>query len=430
MFRMLIPACVALLPLLNCLSSVPAQDANTAKADQITFSPNDWPGWRGPDGNGIAEPNQSPPLHWSKTENVVWEAPIPGHGHSSPTVIGDLVVITTADTEAQVQAVLAFDRQTGELRWRTDVHKGNLDTKGHNKTSQASSTVASDGERLFINFLNNGGIHATALDFAGKQLWQTKISDYQTHQGFGASPMLHGPHVFFTSDHRGGGVLAALDRGTGKVVWEQKRPEKPNYSSAVVLHAAGRDQLLLQGCDLVSSFDPLTGEKLWEVEGATTECVTTMVTDGERVFTSGGFPRKHIQAVAADGSGETAWESNTQVYVPSMIARDGYLYALNDGGIATCFESATGKELWKGRLKGTFTSSLVLVGDHLFATNETGTTFIFKATSERFELVGENQLGDNRIFATPTICGSRIYMRITEGTGEDQRDLLYCLGEG
>lgn len=423
---------LAFLPLIPCLLSLApatAQDAKTTPVDPIAVSSNDWPAWRGANGNGIADPNQSPPLQWSKTENVVWQAPIPGHGHSSPTVIGDLVVITTADTEAQLQTVLAFDRQTGKLRWRTDVHKGNLDTKGHDKTSQASATVASDGERLFINFLNNGGIHATALDFEGKQLWRTKISDYQTHQGFGASPMLYGPHVFFTSDHRGGGVLAALDRATGKVVWEAKRPEKPNYASAVVVHAAGRDQLVLQGCDLVSSFDPLTGEKLWEVEGATTECVTTVVTDGDRVFTSGGFPRKHIQAVAADGSGKTAWESNTQIYVPSMIVKDGHLFALNDGGIATCFESATGKELWKGRLKGTFTSSLVLVGDHLFATNETGSTFIFKATPDRFELIGENQLGDNRIFATPAICGGRIYMRITEGTGEDQRDLLYCLGE-
>ena len=153
------------------------------------------------------------------------------------------------------------------------------------------------------------------------------------------------------------------------------------------MHAAGRDQLVLQGCDLISSFDPLSGTKLWEIEGATTECVTTMVSDGERVFTSGGYPRKHIQAVVADGSGTTAWESNAQIYVPSMIAHRGQLYALNDGGVVTCLESKTGEELWKGRIKGTFSASLVLVGELLFATSESGATYIIMADPDRFELV-------------------------------------------
>src|SRR5690606_6554536 len=99
-----------------------------------------------------------------------------------------------------------------------------------------------------------------------------------------------------------------------------------------VVNAAGRDQLVIHGVDLISSFDPQSGEKLWEIEGATTECVTTMVSDGERVFSTGGYPRKHVQAVLADGSGKTAWELDTQVYVPSMIVRDGYLYAIQDNG--------------------------------------------------------------------------------------------------
>ena len=83
--------------------------------------------------------------------------------------------------------------------------------------------------------------------------------------------------------------------------------------------------MVLAGCDLISSFDPLTGKKLWEIKGATEECVVTAVTDGERVFTSGGWPRNHTVAVRGDGSGEIAWQNNTRVYVPSMIAKAGHL---------------------------------------------------------------------------------------------------------
>ena len=48
---------------------------------------------------------------------------------------------------------------------------------------------------------------------------------------------------------------------------------------------------MLTGCDLVTGLDPLTGKKLWETKGATTECVTSVVTDGRLVFTSGGYPK-------------------------------------------------------------------------------------------------------------------------------------------
>jgi outer membrane protein assembly factor BamB len=145
------------------------------------------------------------------------------------------------------------------------------------------------------------------------------------------------------------------------------------------------------------------------------------------VLTSGGYPRNHVAAVRADGSGRSAWENNVRVYVPSMLIQDDILYAVTDDGVAMCWRAATGEELWKGRLGGTFSSSPVLVGPHIYATNEAGRTFIFRATPERFELVAENQLGDD-VFATPAICGGRIYLRVAEQEGEKRQEYLYCIG--
>jgi outer membrane protein assembly factor BamB len=403
------------------------EDIATAPRNTIPFVATDWPCWRGAQGNGIASPDQLPPLHWDQSVNVVWKAPVPGRGHSSPIVVGDRVIVTTAQEDREIQSVLCFDRSSGARRWQTAVHEGGLVRKGNKKTTQASATAACDGQRLFVNFLNRDAIYTTALDLDGKQLWQTKVSDFAIHQGFGSSPALYGPLVFVTTDSRGGGVVAALERTTGKIAWQAPRPEKANYASVAVLHAAGRDQLVVHGCDLVSSFDPLTGKKLWEIDGGTTECVTTLVTDGERVFVSGGYPRKHVQAVLADGSGRTAWENNSQVYVPSMVHKDGYLFAAQDAGVATCWKSDTGDEVWKERLGGTFTASLVLVGENIFATNESGQTFIFKASPSKFELVAENKLGDE-VYATPAICGGRIYMRVVEHVGDQRQEVLYCVG--
>lgn len=412
-----------------------ASDGRTVGAEGADVSPihvaaTDWPWWRGPNRNGVALGDQKPPVHWTDQQNVLWRALVAGRGHGSPTIVGEQVLLATADEEREIQSVLCYDRNTGKLLWKTDVHHGGIERKGNLKASQASSTVACDGERVFINFLNESAIYTTALARNGKRLWQTKIADYVVHQGYGSSPALYQSLVIVSADNKGGsGAVAALDRGTGTIVWRHGRPKTPNYASPIILPVAGRDQLLLVGCNLVSSYDPLSGRRLWEIDGATTECVTSTVSDGKRIFTSGGYPKNHVSAVRADGSGEVVWEDTTRIYVPSMLVRDEFLYAVSDAGIAVCWAAATGKQAWKARVGGTFSSSPVMVGEHIYATDESGKTVIFKASPESFELVAQNQLGDE-VFATPAICGDRIYMRVAENLDGRRQEMLYCLGNG
>lgn len=387
----------------------------------------DWPCWRGPNRDGIANSNQEPPTEWSDTQNIAWKVPIPGRGHGSVTVVGEQIFLPTADEQLQVQSVLCFDRKSGKKLWQTEVHRGPLNFK-NKKASQASGTIACDGERIFVNFLNDGVAYTTALSRDGKKLWQQKISDYIVHQGYGSSPTIYQSLVIVSADNKGGGAIVAFHRETGKEVWRQSRPKTPNYPSPVVLHTSGRDQLLMSGCDLVSGFDPLSGEKLWEVSGAATECVTTAVTDGKLTFTSGGYPRNHISAVRTDGSGKVAWENTTRVYVPSMIVRDGYLYAVADAGIASCWKCETGRNMWSHRLMGTFSASPVLVGDRLYAINEDGTTFILEVSPEKVKLLAENKL-NAEVFATPTICDSRIYLRGGVEESGKRQEYLYCVGQ-
>lgn len=387
----------------------------------------DWPAWRGPTRDGIASAGQEPPVKWSESENVLWKVPIPGRGHSSATVVANRIYLATADPAQGSQSVLALDRQTGKQIWATVVHPDHADPGKQSHSSAASSTVACDGERLYINFLNNAAVYTTALNLEGKILWQKKVGPFVTHQGYAASPVLHGHLVLVASDHRGGGVVAGLDRLTGDTVWSQPRPKLPNYTTPAILQAAGRTQMVLAGCNLVTSFDPLTGRKLWEVSESTEECVITAVTDGTRVFVSGGYPKNHTVAIEADGSGKVAWQNTARVYVPSMIQKEGHLYAVMDAGVAVCWKSDTGQELWKERLGGDFYSSPVMLGDRIFATNVRGKTFVFEATPERFKLLAENQLG-NEAYASPVICGGRVYLRHAQ-TGESRREFLYCIGK-
>lgn len=388
----------------------------------------DWPAWRGPTRDGHAAAGQTVPVKWSETENVVWRAPIRGKGHGSPTVVGNRIYLATADAATDEQLVLCLDRATGKTVWETAVHRGGLEKGGHRHNSQASSSVTWDGERLFINFVNQGAVHTTALDPAGKILWQQRVSDFVMHQGFGSSPVVHESVVLVTADHKGGGRVAGLDRRTGKVVWQEERPKIANYASPAILQVAGRTQMVLAGCNLVSSFDPLTGKKLWEIAGSTEETVVTAVTDGSRVFVGGGYPKNNVTAVEADGSGRIAWQHGVRVYVPSMLVRDGHVFATLDSGHAVCWKSDTGEEVWREKVDRDFYASPVMVGNRVYATSLNGLTSVFEATPQGFKMIGQNQLGDEAL-ATPAICGNRIYLRHAR-KGDPRQETLWCIGEG
>jgi outer membrane protein assembly factor BamB len=151
------------------------------------------------------------------------------------------------------------------------------------------------------------------------------------------------------------------------------------------------------------------------------------VTDGRRVFVSGGYPRNNVTAVEADGSGRIAWQNNTRVYVPSMLVRDGHLYAVLDAGQIVCWRTDTGAELWREKVDRDFYGSPVMVGDRVYVTNLRGVTFVVEVSPAGAKVLAQNKLGDEAL-ASPSIAGGRIYLRAAK-TAPDRQDFLWCIGE-
>jgi len=137
----------------------------------------DWPWWRGPSRNGIAAAPTAP-VKFSDSDNVLWKAPVPGRGHSSPIVVGNQVILSTATKSPQVQSVLAFDRKTGRELWKTYISEGGFPEQNHPKNTEATPTVACDGERLFVTFFHHKTVQCTALDLSGKKIWQETVGPF------------------------------------------------------------------------------------------------------------------------------------------------------------------------------------------------------------------------------------------------------------
>lgn len=382
----------------------------------------EWPAWRGPTANGISTDTRAP-TRWSQTENVVWKADVPGTGHSSPIVCGDRVILSTADETANTQSMVAFDRNSGKLLWNTLIHKGGQ-VHRHQKNTQASSTPACDGERVYITFLNGDAVWLTALDLDGHIVWQKPAGKYTTFHGYGSSPALYKSLVIVVGESKAANFIAAFEGKDGKEVWRVEREALDSFSSPLVAQVAGRDQVLLCGAIVTASFDPATGQALWKCQGPTEIIAGTVTYEGDLVFASGGYPGAATLCVRADGTGDVTgthlvWQFPKKFYVPTPLVKDGLMYGVADDGVAYCYETAKGKLVWQQRLGGAFSSSVTLAGDLLYVPDEAGKTYVFK-TGRKFELVATNDLADGG-FASPTICGGRIFLRTNHQ--------LYCIGD-
>ncbi|PQO36665.1 dehydrogenase [Blastopirellula marina] len=390
----------------------------------------DWPVWRGPTGNNIA-PGPPVPTEWDETKNVVWRIPLEGRGHCSPIIVGDRIYLTSADQESQVASVFAFDKQTGKQVWRTPVTRGGFQTDVHTKNTHATPTLASNGQQLFAVFVQNQQVQLTALDRAGKIEWQIDAGPYVPEQykfGYAPSPMLYDDLVIVASEFEKG-WLAAFSQHDGQQRWRVSRMGS-SYSTPIVAHLAGRDQMLLSGHEKVASFDPQTGKLLWEVDGTNQATCGTIVWEGDMIYASGGYPASPTQTIAVKvgESPEVAWTCREQCYEQSMLVSNGYLYAINDRGVFFCWNAKTGEEMWKKRLGSPVSSSPLLSGDNIFIADEKGNMYVLKANPQQYEFVAKNQLGDET-FASPIASEGRLYARYADSSQGSRQEYLICIGQ-
>jgi len=235
-----------------------------------------WPGWRGPRGDGTSL-EDTLPIRWSGTDNVLWKLEVAGEGHSSPIIWNELVFLTTALEGSQERCLLAIDQGTGALRWQQTVLRAPLEDK-NNENSYASATPATDGENVYVTFLDRNEVLVAAFDFSGKQVWLARPGGFQSQWGFSHSPVLCEDKVILVCYSKGENFVAALSKADGRVLW--KTPgAKPtqSYSAPLLREMDGRLQLVAPGNNAVTSYDPRTGKVFWVVDGPSMDFVVTPV---------------------------------------------------------------------------------------------------------------------------------------------------------
>ena len=391
----------------------------------FTAQAENWPAWRGPRLDGTSR-ETAVPVHWSATSNVVWKAALPGNGHASPIVWEDRVFTIACLPQTEERVLLCLDRKSGKILWQETVVRSPLERK-HSLNSHASSTPATDGRLVYVAFLDGRQMLVAAYDFSGKQQWLVRPGAFASMHGFCSSPILFQNKVIVNGDHDGDSYLVALNRDTGGTVWKTPRENHTrSYCVPLIRELAGRTQMILSGDKCVASYDPNTGSRHWIIDGPTEQFVASVVYNDRAglLFVTGGFPDHHILAVRPDGRGNITgthiqWRTNKGVsYVPSPISEGDWFLVVSDGGVAHCFEAATGRIAWQERM-GEHHASLVSAGGLVYFLNDNGVMNVVKPEPQ-FERVAKNELGE-KTFASPAISQGQMFLR-----GDKN---LFCIGK-
>lgn len=444
-----------------------------AAACAAVCSAEEWTRFRGPNGSGISS-STGFPVEFSSGKNMLWRSPV-RPGKSSPVLTEKHVFLTGA--QGGRLYTQCFDRSTGKLMWEREIEQPHKEV-ANKLNHEAAITPVTDGDNVYVFFKDFG---LAGYSVSGKPLWKSPVGPFSNLMGLGSSPIMAGDKVVLLADQWEGSFISAFDRKSGEMRWKVDRAEAEGWGTPVVY--GGRVLTAARG--QFGIHDASSGKRISTQGPIATTVVGSPVVMGDvaYVFGYGGDAPPPFQVrldrmdknkdgvltpdeygddpimhrlgnsagnrdgiVTADewdifakktlglnalvalklgkDSAEILWkqEKNFSYIVPSLLAYQGMLYVMRNGGILTTHDAATGeivKAARVGSALGGYSASPVAAEGHVFVASEEGKVSVVKAGGQ-WEVEKVNDLGEG-IFATPALSKGVIYIR-TESA-------LYAFGE-
>lgn len=401
----------------------------------------DWPEFRGPTGNGMANLNAAPPVEWSEANHVKWKAAIPNLGWSTPVVMGGQVWVTSASADGKDYFAFCLDASTGKVVFEKKLfHTDTPEPLGNSVNCYASPSPAIEKGRVYLNF---GSYGTACLDAAtGEVLWERRDLPCRHFRGPGSSVIVWENLLILTMDGIDVQYVAALDKTTGKTVWKTDRtanwddldkdgkPQREGdfrkaFSTPLVVTVDGKPMMISVGSKAAYGYDPKTGRELWKVNMTNySSAARPVYGKGMAYISTGQGKQPELWAVKVDGQGgdvtktHVAWKvSKIAPKMPSTVLVDDLLYLLADDGTLSCLDAATGEQVWKERLGGDYTASPVYANGKLYCSSRQGKTTVVKA-GRKFEALSVNRL-EGEFMASPAVSGKSLFLRT--------KTHLYCI---
>ena len=386
-----------------------------------------WPYFRGPGGLGVSA-FTNVPVAWNaaKGEGVLWKAPVPLAGKSSPLVWGQRVFLTGGD--AKTRKVFCFHADTGERLWEKAAPPA-AGGEGEppnvmEDTGFAAPTPATDGRRVYAIFANGDLV---AFDYQGEQAWAMNLGVPQNAYGH-ASSLAMWCNLLLVQFDQGGpddgkSRLLAIDGPSGSIVWQTQRPVGASWCSPIVIRDSGREQIVTCANPWVIAYNPLDGTEVWRANCLGGEVAPTPVFGDGRVYAVN--QGACLAAIRADGQGDVteshvAWRASDGLPDICSPCTDGKrVWVLTTGGLLTCYKADTGAKLWEKDFSTSCFASPGIAGNLLYVLTEDGAAILAEA-GDQYAEKGRAELGE-KVYACPAFADGRLYVRGAEH--------LFCIGK-
>ena len=357
----------------------------------------DWPQWRGPQRDGVWRETGIVESIPDSGLKIRWRARV-GNGYSGPAVANGRVFVTDHQFQPEVERVLCFDEATGQRLWEHS-YATDYANMEYGNGPRATPTVH-DGR---VYTLGTQG-HLTCLDaVAGHVVWKKElVKDFNAKRltyGFSSAPLVVGELLIVMAGGRPDACVVALDRLTGAERW-RALADRSSYSAPLVIHASGREQLIVWTGDSIASLEPATGKPFWQVPRRASfdeaEIVASPVLFKDRLLCMGAWNRASLmlQLDAEKPAAAVQWKTRskpTTFIATPLFQDDRHFYgSLGDGNLA-CLDAATGDEVWitqepTGKRLGTV--HLTPNADRVFLFNQVGNLILARLTPEGYQELG------------------------------------------
>ena len=390
-----------------------------------------WPAFRGPAMQGLSDAKDLP-VNWSETQNVAWKTPVHGRAWSSPVVWGEQVWVSTASADGRELGAVCVDKNSGKVIHDLKLfHVPNPQPLGNALNGYGSPTPVIEEGRVYVTFGSSG---TACLDTkTGKELWERTDLPCNHFRGPGSSLLMYKNLLILPFDGSDYQYIVAMDKASGDTVWKTNRSVdyrdldpggKPQangdwrkaFSTPRVGTFGGKDMLFSVGSKAFYAYDPATGVELWRVDCHPAHSGSaTPVVGPEFVYFCTGHGKSELWAVKPGGTGtlgddDIAWKVKKNVPTrSSVLLVDDLIYMVDEGGVASCVEAKTGKEVWKQRIKGNYSASPLFADGRVYFFSEQGNSAVIQPGRE-FKLLSENELGDG-FMASAAVSGKALFLR-------------------
>lgn len=396
-----------------------------------------WPNWRGPQGNGISS-EKNVPAEWGPDKNVAWKVALPGAAGASPVVWGDQVFLTSVN-EAGELLLMAFDTK-GKEQWKQVVATGNKTARGDEGNSASPSPVT-DGKHVW-SFMGEGTMACYTVE--GKEVWKFNLQDrygnFSIQFGMSSTPVLDNGVLYIQLIHGEGNpktreaIVVALDAATSKEIWKVDRPSdaeaenEHSYASATMYDDGKTKMLLSHGADFIVAHDLKDGHEIWRCGGLNRRDDTVLPYDPTLRFVASPVSapgiivvptaKQHpVLAIRPDGKGDITSDAKQHLWtwkrtpdVPTPVIVDDLVYLCMENGNLTVLEAMTGKEVYsQATHRQRHRASPVYADGKLYLTARDGRVTVVQAGRE-FKVLSVNELGEDQS-ASPAISNGTIYLR-------------------